>query len=719
MDRLACFLFFSLLVSASAQGQSEVEFDLRILAELRQHDPEAADLFDRANAARDRAEFEEARDLYRRVRHRAPWFHHATRRLCGVSSELGRDDEAISLCEEAVGEERSIPNLSALATVLARRAGRGPAEIERAKELVREAVALDPEDRWARETEFAVGAELGDAAMIDDAIEHVRRSPRASSVFAQAAISVAPHPQLKVRAPEYARTAVELEPDDPDGHLAMAVVFMDTDPELAYREAARTRELAPADGRGHYVFAITAAKLGKLDEARDALELAREHGLAENAYAELDGALDDATPVGASIPFAAIGYSLLGWFVFLALLIAVGAILSRMTLALAERVPDDKSGRATGGHRFLRAAYRVVLTLTGVFFYLSLPLLLLGVLAGTALLVYGFFFVGRMPINVLLFAGFFSLVTIYAVGKAVIAVFQTDDRDPGTRLDLRQHPSLRRLLDDVATKLETRPVDSVYLTPATDVAVTERGSVLARIGKRSERCLILGVGVLEGMKVRELKAVLAHEYGHFKNEDTAGGDVALAVRKSLGSLAIGLLRGGAYTRLNPAWWFVIGYHRLFLFISHGASRLQEILADRWAAVAYGGPAFESGLRHVIAESVRFDARSMLTLDEVIQARRPLKNLYRYEPERTLDAEALSRAIEAAIDREPSIYDSHPRPRDRFKWVHALDVTGEAAAEEDTHDAWTLFTDREKLELSMTAEVRSALAANAGVVIAAE
>lgn len=45
-----------------------------------------------------------------------------------------------------------------------------------------------------------------------------------------------------------------------------------------------------------------------------------------------------------------------------------------------------------------------------------------------------------------------------------------------------------------------------------------------------ERFLILGVGVLEGTKLRPFRAILAHEYGRFSNCDTAGGGLALADR---------------------------------------------------------------------------------------------------------------------------------------------------------------------------------------------
>jgi hypothetical protein len=50
---------------------------------------------------------------------------------------------------------------------------------------------------------------------------------------------------------------------------------------------------------------------------------------------------------------------------------------------------------------------------------------------------------------------------------------------------------------------------------------------------------------------------------------------------------------------------------LFLRISHGASRLQEILADRHAALAYGGEAFAQGLKHVVLRDVHFDGQAEL------------------------------------------------------------------------------------------------------------
>jgi Zn-dependent protease with chaperone function len=182
-------------------------------------------------------------------------------------------------------------------------------------------------------------------------------------------------------------------------------------------------------------------------------------------------------------------------------------------------------------------------------------------------------------------------------------------------------------LDEVAGKIPTRPVDNVYLTPGTEVAVIERGGASRRVrAQRTERCLILGAGVLEGMRMKELRAILAHEYGHFQNEDTAGGGLALAVRRSILNTIVHLAKNGAATWYNPAWWFIRGFFNLFLRISQGASRLQEVLADRWVAFTYGSEAFEQGLRHIVEREIRFLAVADRAIKELTVLRAPLMNL---------------------------------------------------------------------------------------------
>jgi Zn-dependent protease with chaperone function len=229
-----------------------------------------------------------------------------------------------------------------------------------------------------------------------------------------------------------------------------------------------------------------------------------------------------------------------------------------------------------------------------------------------------------------------------------------------------------------------------------------------------ERCLILGIGALQGLRLLDFKAVLAHEYGHFQNEDTAGGGFALAVRRSLLLSAMAMAQSGVATWYNPAWWFVRGFFMLFLRISQGASRLQEVLADRWAAFSYGPAAFEGGLRHVIAASAAFDARSNAVLNEVVEEKRGLRNLYRYEPGKPIDAAEVDAAVEKALTEPASPYDSHPSPAERFALVHKL--VGVPEPEDDGGLALSLFDDHEAIEQAMTREVKTRVEEQTGIVI---
>jgi Zn-dependent protease with chaperone function len=261
-------------------------------------------------------------------------------------------------------------------------------------------------------------------------------------------------------------------------------------------------------------------------------------------------------------------------------------------------------------------------------------------------------------------------------------------------------------------------VDTVFVTPGTDAAVYERGGLARQLAGRTERCLILGVGLLDGMTHAQLKSVLAHEYGHFVNKDTAGGGFSLAVRRSVLQMAEALAAGGAAAWYNPAWLFVTRFYNLFLRVSQGASRLQEILADRWAALAYGGRSFAAGLTHVVTRSIRFDKHADATLHEVLDGSLPLRNLYRYAPAKAVDEQEVAEEVAKALNAEPSPYDSHPRPADRIAWVGDVACAFEVDLE-DGAPAWTLFADREELERRLTDEVRANLRARRGVEIPAE
>lgn len=77
------------------------------------------------------------------------------------------------------------------------------------------------------------------------------------------------------------------------------------------------------------------------------------------------------------------------------------------------------------------------------------------------------------------------------------------------------------------------------------------------------------------------------------------------------------------------------------------------------------------------------------------------------------------AIRQQMNREPSPYDSHPRPVDRIEWVLALAAEGVPPQPDDQDEVWSLFEDREDLERRLTDEIRRHVADQHGATIPKE
>jgi len=538
----------------------------------------------------------------------------------------------------------------------------------------------------------------------------LKESPENQSALAMALTSRVDAPgDAREEAWSLITKAAAVAPEDRFAQATMCQIALNAHHPEEFRTAAvRLRSLAPDEPDALFFGSIEAADRGRWSDAFDELDRAHARGIPDAEYHRLRTAFENATPFWYRW-LRPLGFAVGGWIGCSLGLLVIGLVLSALTLRACRRPVTTLDGHVRGVDAWLRRVYARVLWLCAAYFYVSLPLVVLSVVA---------FAVG--VVLLMDAAGFIAFKLIILLGLAVLATLTASvrtlfvrkkDVDPGEKLDLARHPRLRALLDEVAARIGTRPVDAVYLEPGTDVAVVERGGTLAQLRGVTERCLILGVAVLRDFPLGAFQAVLAHEYGHFVNRDTAGGRLGLAVRRSLHAFAITLVRSGAAGWYNPAWWFVVAYERLFLRISHGASRLQEVLADRWAATAYGAEAFEAGLRHVIGAEVRFDAHVQAVVNEKL----PVAQVYRLV--RDGDGERITTATDERLERAASPYDSHPPPAQRIAWVRALPIDGRATATVPV-DAWSLFDDRDAIERQMAEVIRRRAAAR-GVTLPAE
>jgi len=579
-------------------------------------------------------------------------------------------------------------------------------------------LAAEPKfDHAIRRRAYSIAAQ----GKLDEAISETRRalfidrSADNLTALARHLISVDPPTmETKSEARSVIGEALRLEPTGVFVNGTAAQVGMATD-DMPMIQAAADVLVAeqPDDPSTWYVAWLARASSNDWAGATAALDRAEATGLPAEVVSELRTVTRQAQPVWITWGPLVAGVSV-GWVVSLLLLLGLGWMLSRVTLRAAEEVPSVQSGQAVGLAGGARKAYAGVLWLSCVFYYLSLPLVLAAVIAAAGGVILAMLAAGYVSIKLLIIAAVLGVGTCGAIIKSLFAGRR--DEDPGEVLDLAGHPEFAALLTEVAEKVGTRPVDRVFITPGTELAVYERGGLGKQLRGKTERCLILGLGVLDVMERDWLRSILAHEYGHFSNRDTAGGTFALAARRSLMTMGRGLAEGGMAAWWNPAWAFFNVFYRVFLRISQGASRLQEVLADRWAAFTYGADAFERGLRHVIAQSVRFDAHVGTTLQEVVEGDKRLSNLYAFAPSKPVPASEIEAATQEAFDAEPSAYDSHPRPADRIRLVQALPAQINASSRDGREPCWSLFADGEALQKEMTQQVRFNLAANHGVVL---
>jgi Zn-dependent protease with chaperone function len=632
----------ALLMVATGAAASELSgYDAELDSVLRGRSPQAETLFARANAARDHGQPTDAIALYDRVTQLVPDFWPAWRRRAGVDSRLGNRQSAIARLRWLRDRDSTAYTLGGLADAL-------------------------------------VGGAHGDTpsdAELREARELVTR-------------------------------ALAMMPGDASIRMtAFGVSMASADTAMMRQSSTALTRLAPGAWQSWASLAIYERTADHLQESENALRHAASLGMPDAAETSMQQELSHARAddVRRALPLILL-FVLIAWVVAFAVLLAVGLVLSAATLRAASSPPDAAGGVAVGLAGWLRRTYAAVLWLSCLFYYVSIPIVLLLVLAIGGGILFLMLQSGHVFIQLTIALILGMLVTVWAVLRGLFT--PGHDGDPGERLDLSEQPRLRELLERVAAKIGTSPVDEVYLTPATDVAVMERGGMGRQLRGRTERCLILGVGVLDGMTVGQLQAVLAHEYGHFINRDTAGGGFAFSVRRALYGTAQRLAEGGAATWYNPAWQFLRGFHAVFMRISQGASRLQEVLADRWAAGAYGAEAFSAGLRHVVATSVRFHVMVNATLSAALRQGVPLPNLYQAHVHLPPGGEEdLEKRIEQALAREPDPLDSHPAPNQRFAWVSRLPEPVDAAGPEAAAPAWSLLEGRTRIEEDMTRIVR--------------
>ena len=467
-------------------------------------------------------------------------------------------------------------------------------------------------------------------------------------------------------------------------------------------------ELEPELAMAHFYQGLIAANNEDWSRAEDELIMARDLGWPADEINEIlsEDISSNASRQRTEKRILTLGPQIVGvWLAGIVILFVVGMILSRLTLATVNRAKVTGSLAPSSTERVVRMAYRVVILISAIYFFISLPivgLIALGLIGG---IFYLFLSAGRIPVRLAAFLAIAALATLWAIMRGLMSVFSRPPwQDPGQSLSRSEAPDLWAVTEEVAAKVGTRAIDAIYLVPGATIAVMERGNLITKMSDKGARYLILGLGALSEMTLGQLKAILAHEYGHFSNRDTAGGDFALQVRISMSETARHLAQSGQASWINPVWLFLNIFNHAFMRITLGASRLQEVLADRFAVVSYGAKNFIDGLSHVIRRSLEFETAVNIEINDMLDEKRAMANLYTLPPIEQDTQEKLDQLYEQIFQRPTDIYDSHPAFVDRVALAQKIVVEADHSSPNDSKLATELLPDIEQFQSAMTTQV---------------
>ncbi|MBA2808617.1 M48 family metalloprotease [Streptomyces sp. KM273126] len=297
---------------------------------------------------------------------------------------------------------------------------------------------------------------------------------------------------------------------------------------------------------------------------------------------------------------------------------------------------------------------------------------------------------------------------------------------PGRPVTEADEPALWRTVRELAEQVGTRAPSRIVLTADVNAAVSEDARLLGLLP--GPRRLYLGIPLMQGLTEAQLRAVIAHELGHYSNSDTRLAAITVRGRAQVlrtiahfeeradrtvarertqqekrnakaeakGKKTKEVDTTGAGITYRTMAKIYIGYAKLYFRATLATSRRQEYAADATAARIAGRDASASALREIPALDAAFGfyMGSYATLGSEARLLPPRGEVFGGFG-RMLSARRLELVgLRTELPTEPSSpYDSHPPIADRVHRIEALPADGRT--EEAKGAALALLTDPER------------------------
>lgn len=351
-------LFMLVMAASSATAQEEqrnMQKEAEIWKELASISPSSVETFKLATEAMDRGDSMEAIRRYGEVMIEAPDWDVVNRRLAFSLMGTGQMEEGLKLLRKAVQLKRSPENLISLAQMMAYP---GPNIQTSTKD--KEQALLLAKEASARRTDQS------DASY--------------TILVAQLALDLNNVPDFRVATKELVSR-----------HQNLMVT--------------------------HYFNAILAASDSEWFTAKQEIERAGQMGLPADVVESFLVDTGIRTRERAWRYAYIAGIVVLAWVIGLALLFVIGGILSKQTLRGLETT--DSETLVSPEHDKLRSVYRKVINIAGLYYYISIPVVILLIVGVTGAIVYGIMSGGTIPVKLVLVLVIGAAITVFQIIKSL------------------------------------------------------------------------------------------------------------------------------------------------------------------------------------------------------------------------------------------------------------------------------------------------------------
>jgi len=330
--------------------------------------------------------------------------------------------------------------------------------------------------------------------------------------------------------------------------------------------------------------------------------------------------------------------------------------------------------------------------------------------------------------------GFGIMVFVFLI-KFLFATSKTDNSD-SIEVTSKDEPLLFQIINDLANEVGTSKPKKIFFTPNVNAAVFYNSSFWSMF-LPIKKNLKIGLGLVNSVNVSELKAVIAHEFGHFSQRSMKVGSWVYQVNKIIYDM---LYDNHGYANsldsmsgMNAIFSFFVSLtikvvqgiqwilRQMFTVVNKcymGLSRQMEFHADLVAASICGSNNIINALKRTEFAEICFGA----TLDLCNEAWKEKKVMSDfYTGHRIMLKHIAHRNQLSLIDGLPVLEEnrsnsinnrinyknqwaSHPSVEERSEYLQPFNLN----ASVDMGSAWTLFAYSEKWKQSLTRQLYAAI-----------